>query len=105
MDLFKTARGRDSGYTVIIGCGGLGVSLANAISDREASVMMVDRDERAFRKLGSAYGGQTLAGDGHFAGRQGQEGITRFSVTEHAAFTSMLCHILGASAVLSWRLS
>ena len=63
MDFFKTARGKDSGYTVIIGCGRLGASLANAISDREASVMMVDRDERAFRKLGSAYGGLTLTGD------------------------------------------
>ena len=63
MDFFKAARGRDSGYTVVIGCGRLGASLANAISDKEASVMMVDRDERAFRKLGTAYGGLTLAGD------------------------------------------
>lgn len=63
MDFFKAARGRDSGYTVVIGCGRLGASLANAISDKEASVMMVDRDERAFRKLGTAYGGLTLTGD------------------------------------------
>ncbi|MGN0997255.1 MAG: potassium channel family protein, partial [Candidatus Ventricola sp.] len=63
MDFFKTARGKHSGYTVIIGCGRLGASLANAISDKEASVMMVDRDERAFRKLGTAYGGLTLTGD------------------------------------------
>lgn len=63
MDFFKSARGRRSGYTVIIGCGRLGASLANAISDKEASVMMVDRDERAFRKLGSAYGGLTLTSD------------------------------------------
>ena len=63
MDFFRTARRKDSGYTVIIGCGRLGASLANAISDKEASVMMVDRDERAFRKLGAAYGGLTLAGD------------------------------------------
>ena len=63
MDFFKTARRKDSGYTVIIGCGRLGASLANAISDKEASVMMVDRDERAFRKLGTAYGGLTLTGD------------------------------------------
>ena len=63
MDFFKSARGRSSGYTVIIGCGRLGASLANAISDKEASVMMVDRDERAFRKLGTAYGGLTLTGD------------------------------------------
>ena len=63
MDFFKTSWGKSSGYTVIIGCGRLGASLANAISDREASVMMVDRDERAFRKLGSTYGGLTLTGD------------------------------------------
>ena len=63
MDFFKTARRKHSGYTVIIGCGRLGASLANAISDKEASVMMVDRDERAFRKLGASYGGLTLAGD------------------------------------------
>ena len=63
MDFFKAARGRSSGYTVIIGCGRLGASLANAISDKDASVMIVDRDERAFRKLGTAYGGLTLTGD------------------------------------------
>ena len=63
MDFFKTARRKGSGYTVIIGCGRLGASLANAISDKDASVMIVDRDERAFRKLGTAYGGLTLTGD------------------------------------------
>ena len=54
---------RDEKYTVIVGCGRLGASLANAISDAEGSVMMVDRDERAFRKLDAAYGGLTLVGD------------------------------------------
>ena len=34
MDFFKTARRKGSGYTVIIGCGRLGASLANAISDK-----------------------------------------------------------------------
>ena len=63
MDFFKTAQRKGSGYTVIIGCGRLGASLANAISDKDASVMIVDRDERAFRKLGTSYGGLTLTGD------------------------------------------
>ena len=63
MDFFKTARRKGSGYTVIIGCGRLGASLANAMSDKDASVMIVDRDERAFRKLGTSYGGLTLTGD------------------------------------------
>ena len=63
MDFFKTARRKGSGYTVIIGCGRLGASLANAISDKDASVMIVDRDERDFRKLGTSYSGLTLTGD------------------------------------------
>ena len=54
---------KDEKYTVIVGCGRLGASLANAISDAESSVMMVDQDERAFRKLDAAYGGLTLVGD------------------------------------------
>ena len=54
---------RNEKYTVIVGCGRLGASLATAISDEEGSVMMVDKDERAFRKLDSAYGGLTLVGD------------------------------------------
>ena len=54
---------RDEKYTVIVGCGRLGASLANAISDAEGSVMMVDKDECAFRKLDAAYGGLTLVGD------------------------------------------
>lgn len=54
---------RDEKYTVIVGCGRLVASLANAISDAEGSVMMVDRDEHAFRKLDAAYGGLTLVGD------------------------------------------
>ena len=54
---------KDEKYTVIVGCGRLGASLANAISDAEGSVIMVDRDEHAFRKLDAAYGGLTLVGD------------------------------------------
>ena len=63
MGLFRTGRGRASGYTLIIGCSRLGASLANTIAGKEGGVMVVDRDERAFRKLGGAYGGQTLTGD------------------------------------------
>ena len=63
MGLFRTGRGRASGYTLIIGCSRLGASLANTIAGKEGGVMVVDRDERAFRKLGTAYGGLTLTGD------------------------------------------
>lgn len=54
---------KESDYTIIIGCGRLGASLANMLSDNGTNVLMLDRDESSFRKLSSSYGGLTLAGD------------------------------------------
>ena len=63
MELFKKGKKESGAYTMIIGCGRLGASLANALSDQEASVAVVDKDERAFRKLDASYGGLTLTDD------------------------------------------
>lgn len=49
--------------TVIVGCGRLGSSLANALSDEGGNVLVVDRDKDSFRKLSPSYGGLTLTGD------------------------------------------
>ncbi len=51
------------GYTIIVGCGRLGANLANALSDHGDNVIIVDKNEEAFRKLSAAYGGLTLPGD------------------------------------------
>ena len=50
-------------YTIIVGCGRLGSSLANKLSDANENVLVIDRDNRSFRKLSSAYGGMTYFGD------------------------------------------
>lgn len=50
-------------YTIIIGCGRLGASLANELSDENEDVLVIDRDKLSFRKLSPAYGGLTLIGD------------------------------------------
>ncbi|MDH8678991.1 TrkA family potassium uptake protein [Fusibacter bizertensis] len=50
-------------YTVIIGCGRLGASLATELSNSNLDVLIIDRDKSAFRKLSPAYGGLTLIGD------------------------------------------
>jgi len=50
-------------YTLIIGCGRLGASLANELSELNRDVIVVDRDKNAFRKLSPSYGGLTLIGD------------------------------------------
>ncbi len=54
---------KSSNYSIIIGCGRLGASLANTLSDREENVLVIDRDKDSFRKLSPSFGGLTLTGD------------------------------------------
>lgn len=56
-------RKKNNSYTVIIGCGRLGASLATELSNNNLDVLIVDSDKSAFRKLSPAFGGLTLIGD------------------------------------------
>lgn len=51
-------------YTVIIGCGRLGASLANALSNRGKEVLILDQKKTAFRRLASNFGGLSVVGSG-----------------------------------------
>ena len=53
-----------NGYTIVVGCGRLGASLANEVSDRNGNVLILDRNSCAFRKLAPSFGGLTQVGDG-----------------------------------------
>lgn len=53
-----------NGYTIVVGCGRLGASLANEVSDRNGNVLILDRNSCAFRKLSPSFGGLTQVGDG-----------------------------------------
>lgn len=59
MSIFNT----DEAYTLIVGCGRLGASLANELSDQEKNVIVVDSDKSSFRKLFPSFGGLTVTGD------------------------------------------
>ena len=48
---------------VIMGCGRLGAHLADYLYDEGKEVIVVDKEETAFRKLSSSYGGLTLVSD------------------------------------------
>ncbi|MFW6106757.1 MAG: potassium channel family protein [bacterium] len=50
-------------YTVIVGCGRLGSMLANELSRRGHSVVVVDVDSDAFRNLSPEYSGFRVEGD------------------------------------------
>lgn len=59
MKLFST----EKMYTLIIGSGRLGASLANDLSEQGGNVIVVDRDKSSFRKLSPSFGGLTVTGD------------------------------------------
>ena len=56
-------KNRAGGYTLIVGCGRLGANLANRLSDEGGSVVIIDSDKNAFRKLSQSFSGITLVGD------------------------------------------
>ncbi|MBM3188076.1 MAG: TrkA family potassium uptake protein [Chloroflexi bacterium] len=50
-------------YIVVVGCGRLGSLLANRLSAVGASVVVIDRDETAFRHLSSEFSGFQVLGN------------------------------------------
>lgn len=54
---------RSKDYIIIIGCGRLGSSIANSMSDIGTNVLVIDNNKDAFRKLLPSFGGLTLSGD------------------------------------------
>ena len=62
MKLFDT---KNSGeYIIIIGCGRLGASLANTLSDKEGDVLIMDKSKESFRRLSADFGGLSIVGSG-----------------------------------------
>lgn len=62
MNLFKT--GKKEEYVMIVGCGRLGASLANTLSDHDGNVLIMDTENSAFRRLASNFGGLSVVGNG-----------------------------------------
>lgn len=63
MNIFEGKKS-PSHYTIVVGCGQLGASLANTLSDGGSSVLIIDSNPKSFSKLSASYGGITLVGDG-----------------------------------------
>jgi trk system potassium uptake protein TrkA len=51
-------------HVVIMGCGRVGSSLAKALERLDHQVAVIDKDEQAFRRLGSEFHGQQVIGNG-----------------------------------------
>lgn len=53
----------DSRFIIIVGCGRLGGLLANRLSGSGHSIVVIDRNEAAFRKLSHEFSGFQVLGD------------------------------------------
>jgi trk system potassium uptake protein TrkA len=62
MKLFADKKA-NHGYTVIIGCGSLGASIADALSEQGWKITVIDCDKDSFRRLSPSFNGSTLIGD------------------------------------------
>lgn len=51
-------------YIVIIGCGRLGANIANALSNDEENVLIIDENRESFKRLSPNFGGLTIVGNG-----------------------------------------
>ncbi|WP_370327807.1 TrkA family potassium uptake protein [Euzebya sp.] len=49
-------------HVLIGGCGRVGAGLARTLDEAGHDVAVIDRDDRAFRRLGEAFGGRTVRG-------------------------------------------
>lgn len=55
---------KTSPYTIIVGCGRLGASLANELSNEGDNVLIMDGSKDAFRRLAPNFGGLSVVADG-----------------------------------------
>jgi len=62
--IFKNKSEPRRDYTVIIGCGRVGASLAATISSDGGNTVIIDTDIDSFRKLPPSFAGQAVCGDG-----------------------------------------
>jgi trk system potassium uptake protein len=51
-------------YVIIVGCGRVGSELANILQKEKHNVVVIDKDPKSFKRLGSNFNGITLAGNG-----------------------------------------
>ena len=50
-------------YVVIIGCGRVGASIANSLSEKNIDVTVIDKNKEAFRKLSPLFAGLVVEGN------------------------------------------
>lgn len=81
-------------HVVVIGCGRVGSELAGALEAGGHTVAVVDKNERAFRRLPAGFGGQTVVGFGFDRDHLAAAGIDRagaFASVTNGDNSNILC--------------
>lgn len=64
-------------YVIIVGCGRVGSELAKLLSSEGHNVVVIDRSQKSFDRLGRAFNGVTLVGNGFDVELLKQAGIAQ----------------------------
>lgn len=64
-------------YVIIVGCGRVGSELARLLSGEGHNVVIIDKNKSAFSRLGDAFNGLTLSGNGFNQALLKQAGIEK----------------------------
>lgn len=64
-------------YVIIVGCGRVGSELAKLLSSEGHNVVVIDRSPSSFDRLGSAFNGLTLVGNGFSLSLLKQAGVEK----------------------------
>lgn len=67
-------------YVIIVGCGRVGAELAKLLSNEDHDVVLIDKNPAAFNRLGGAFNGLTLVGNGFDPDLLKEAGIEKANV-------------------------
>jgi len=81
-------------HIIIVGCGRVGSELAKLLSSEDHNVVVIDRNPNSFDRLGNAFNGLALVGNGFNLSLLKQAGIDRadaFCAVTNGDNTNLIC--------------
>jgi len=81
-------------YVIIVGCGRVGSELAKLLSTEGHNVVVIDKEQRSIERLGGAFNGLTLIGNGFDLALLKQAGVEKadaFCAVTNGDNTNLIC--------------
>jgi trk system potassium uptake protein TrkA len=81
-------------YVIIVGCGRVGSELAKLLSNEEHNVVIIDKSQSSFDRLGQTFNGLTMVGNGfdlELLKQVGAEKADAFCAVTNGDNTNLIC--------------